>query len=98
MKDKLKFCLLLLALIPATFMISTMYRCLHEEVVVDHCLSGNHGSFDYSNMSCDLETNHPYVSYQARHPHDGWELIVALVTFTALLSGYRYIKTKQVKT
>jgi hypothetical protein len=98
MKDKVRLWFLLLALIPAYFIVSITYRRLREEVVVDQCLSGNHGSFDYSNMSCDLETNHPYVPYPARHPRDEWAFVLALVSFAALLSARPYVKTKYGKT
>lgn len=49
---------------------SVSYRFLHEELIVDRCLSGQHGSFDYSMMSCDLNDNHTYMPYAARHPRD----------------------------
>ena len=62
----------ILSIIPvAGFAFSVVaYRYLHEQNIVDECLSGKHGSFDYSTMSCDLENNHAYVSYEKRHPHD----------------------------
>ena len=61
MKAKVRLGLLLLASVLTYFLISIGYTYLHEQFVVDNCLSGKHGSFDYSKMSCDLETNHPYI-------------------------------------
>jgi hypothetical protein len=65
--------------------------------MVDRCLSDYHGSFNYSNMTCDLETNHPYVSYQVRHPRDKWTSVLALVSFVSFLTGYFYTRTNQKK-
>jgi hypothetical protein len=98
MKNSVTLCILLLALVPAYFVVSVAYRRVHEEVVVDQCLSGNHGSFDYSNMSCDLETDHPYVPYRARYPHDLQIFIAALVSFTALVSACSYFEIRHKKT
>jgi len=60
---------LLLAIPGTIFLCCLARRFFHQEVVVDNCLSGRHGSFDYSNMTCDLQENHPYVSYNTRHPY-----------------------------
>jgi hypothetical protein len=98
MKNSVRLCFLLLAVVPAYFVVSVAYRRVHEEVVVDQCFSGNHGSFNYSNMSCDLETNHAYVPYRARYSHDLQIFIVALVSFTALVSAYSYIGIRHKKT
>jgi len=88
---------LLLALLAAFFAISVAYRFLREELMVDRCLSGEHGSFNYSNRTCDLETNHPYISYRVRHPHDKRAAIIALASFAAFLSAYIYMRTNQKK-
>ncbi len=95
MKDKVRLWFLLLALLTALFLISLTYRFLREELMIDRCLSANHGSVDYSNMTCDVERNHPYVSYEARHPHDKRTAALALVSFVAFLSGYCYARTQQ---
>lgn len=58
-------------------------RFLREEIVVDRCLSGLHGSFDYSTMSCDLKENHVFVPYSARHPHDEQAFPLAFLTMVA---------------
>lgn len=92
MKAKARVLLLLLATIAAYFVISISYRYLHEQFVVDSCLSGKHGSFDYLKMSCDLDTNRPYISYHARHPHDKRNLQIAFVSFVACLSSFWYVK------
>jgi len=63
--------LLALAIAPLCCFIFVGQRFLHEERIVDDCLSAKHGSFDYSTMSCDTNENHPYVPYSVRHPHDG---------------------------
>jgi hypothetical protein len=73
---------------------SVGYRFLHEEFVVDHCLSGLHGSFDYSTMSCDVKENHVYVPYHVRHPYDAAIFIVALGMMVAIRLGYRPISAK----
>jgi hypothetical protein len=90
MSDNLRVRLsfLMLVLLPACFLIFVTCRYLKEEWMVDRCLSAHHGSFDYSNMTCDLETNHPYVSYEARHTLDEWGATVALVCFFLFLLGY----------
>jgi hypothetical protein len=65
------------------------YRFSREEFIVDNCLSAKHGSFDYAKMSCDLEENHAYVPYQARHPHDKQIAIGSLIILAALALGHR---------
>jgi hypothetical protein len=91
-KDKVRAWFLLFALIAACSLGFITYRFSREELMIDRCLSTYHGSFNYSNMTCDLETNHPYVSYQARHPSDA---AVAFVSFLLLLSGYHYARTSR---
>jgi len=97
-KDKVRLWFLLLALLSACFLIYVTFRFSREELMVDRCLSAKHGSVNYSNMTCDLETNHPYVSYQVRHPHDKRTAVLALVSFVAFLSGYCYTRTNQKRT
>ena len=92
MKEKVKFCFFVLALLAACFLISFAYRFSREQFVVDRCLSAYHGSFNYSTMSCDLETNHPYISYQTRHPRDKQNFLIALGSFAVFLSAYLYLK------
>ena len=38
-----------------------------EWLAVDECLDSG-GSFDYAAMDCDHANNHPYVSFEQRHP------------------------------
>lgn len=92
MKSKLRLMLLASALLAAGVFISVSYRFLAEEKKVDDCLSGQHGSFDYSTMSCDLEENHPYVPYSMRHPRDKRIAQTAFLCFAGLLSGYFFTK------
>jgi hypothetical protein len=66
-------------------------------MIVDDCLSGKHGSFDYSKMTCDLEENHPYVSYHVRHPHDRRTLQIALVSLAACAFAYVWLKVRRDK-
>jgi hypothetical protein len=82
--------LLFLAVLAGGVLISVVYRFSHEWLMVDQCLSAKHGSFDYSRMSCDLETNHPYVPYHVRHPRDKQAALVAFILVAAFLSGYVY--------
>jgi len=96
-KDKLKSWSLTLALVAAGVLISVVYRFSHEWLMVDRCLSAEHGSFDYSSMKCDLETNHPYVAYQVRHPRDKQNALVAFVSIAVFLSGYCYSRTDHKK-
>ena len=98
MKTKVRVWFLLPASVAAYFVISVGFRYLHEQFVIDRCLSSKHGSFDYSKMSCDVETNHPYISYQGRHPHDKQNFLLALVSFGACVLAYRYIRTVSDKT
>ena len=95
MRDKVRLWFLLLAFLAAYFVTSVAYRFLREQWMVDRCLSAYHGSVNYSNMTCDLETNHPYVSYRVRHPHDKRTATLALVSFAALVSGYFYTRINQ---
>ena len=98
MKTSVRVLSLLLASLAAYFVVAIGYRYLHEQFVVDRCLSGKHGSFDYSNMSCDVETNHPYISYHVRHPHDKQNFLLALVSFGGCVSAYGYTRTGRGKT
>ena len=88
MNNKKKVAFLALTILAGCFLSSVVIRRVHEEFVVDDCLSGHHGSFDYSKMSCDLETNHPYVPYGVRHPRDGRNFALALSAFVAFLLAY----------
>jgi hypothetical protein len=96
-KNKVGMWFLIVALVAAYFLVAIAYRFSREELMVDRCLSDYHGSFNYSSMTCDFETNHPYVSYQARHPRDKWAAALALVSFASLLSGYFYTRANQKK-
>jgi hypothetical protein len=91
-KSKFRIVFLVLALLAAGVFISVSFRFLHEEKKVDDCLSAKHGSFDYSTMSCDLETNHPYVPYSVRHPRDERIAPIAFLCSIAFLSGYFFTK------
>jgi hypothetical protein len=91
-KSKLRLIVLASALLAAGVFVSVSYRFLAEEKKVDDCLSGRHGSFDYSTMSCDLETNHPYVPYGVRHPRDERIAQTAFVCFVGFLSCYFFIR------
>jgi hypothetical protein len=97
-KDNVRLWLLLLALLAACFLIFVTYRFSREELMVDRCLSAYHGSVNYSNMTCDFEANHPYVSYQARHPHDKWAAALGVVFFVSFLMGDYYARNNQKKT
>ena len=88
MKAKAQLMFFLCALVVACVLATVTYRFAREEFVVDNCLSGKHGSFDYAKMSCDIEENHPYVPYQVRHPHDKRIAIVSLVGLVGLAVGY----------
>ena len=92
MKSKFRIAFLALALLAGGVFISVSFRFLLEEKKVDDCLSAKHGSFDYSTKSCDLETNHPYVPYSARHPLDKRVALIAFLCCIAFLSGYFYTK------
>jgi hypothetical protein len=81
-----------LAVLAALFFSSIGYRFLHEQKTVDDCLSGKHGSFDYSTMSCDVKENHVFVAYDIRHPHDGRRALVAFAAFVLSLAGYIYLR------
>jgi hypothetical protein len=95
MKDKMRLWFLRLAILAACFLIFVTYRFSREEFMVDRCLSDLHGSFNYSNMTCDLETNHPYVPYHSRHPRDKWVAALAFACFVPFLSGYFHKRTNQ---
>jgi hypothetical protein len=51
MKENIRSGFLLLAVSAVCIVISVPYRYLHEQWIVDDCLSGKHGSFDDSSMS-----------------------------------------------
>jgi hypothetical protein len=91
-KSKFRIVFLVLALLAAGVFISVSFRFLREEKKIDDCLSAKHGSFDYSTMSCDLETNHPYVPYSMRHPQDERIALIAFLCGIAFLSGYFFTK------
>jgi hypothetical protein len=82
---------LVLAILATAVSASAAYRYLHEQSIVDRCLSGQHGSFDYSTMSCDIETNHTYIAYHVRHPHDEAVAVAAVVSLALFISAYGYI-------
>jgi hypothetical protein len=88
---------LVLAIIAGCFAISVPYRYLHEQRAIDDCLSGKHGSFDYSSMSCDLNENHVYVPYRVRHPHDKSIALIAVLAFALFLSGYGFMRVSSKK-
>ena len=92
--EKIRSGLLVLVIIAAALLISIGYRFTHEEMLVDDCLSGKHGSFDYSTMSCDVAENHNYVPYAARHPHDASNAAIAFLAFGLFSSGYVYMRVK----
>ena len=92
LKKKTRWGFLFLAIIAGCFVISVPYRYLHEQWVIDDCLSGKHGSFNYSSMSCDLSENHPYVPYGVRHPHDRSIALIAVSGFVLFLSDYRFMR------
>ncbi|MGA2978525.1 MAG: hypothetical protein ABSD76_02935 [Terriglobales bacterium] len=92
MKEKIKSGLLFLAVIAGCFVISVPYRYLHEQTLIDHCLFGKHGSFNYSSMLCDFHENHVYVPYRVRHPHDKSIALVAVLSFVLFLSGYGFMR------
>ena len=62
-----------------------------ENQKVDQCLELG-GSFDYGEMRCDLEVDHPFVPFADRHPmlvrlaQAGALVIVALAVFALLIS------------
>ncbi len=93
MRDRVRISFLLLAIFSAGVLISVSYRFSHEWVIVDRCLSDKHGSFDYSRMSCDLETNHPYIAYSVRNPHDKQIAVLSFLSFTMFVSGWFYRRT-----
>lgn len=93
MREKLRIGLLLSAILTAFFALSIGYRYLHEQWIIDDCLSGKHGSFNYSTMSCDLRESHPYVSYNVRHSRDPLMAEIAFVSFAAFMWGYKLMKT-----
>jgi hypothetical protein len=92
MKKRLRAALLIAAALAALVPIFVAHRYFHEESMVDECLSGRHGSFDYSTMTCDLNENHLYVSYSVRHPDDSSIFFVGSAACALFLSGYAFVK------
>jgi hypothetical protein len=92
-RDKSRVGLLLPMFLATCVLVSVASRFVREEFTVDRCLSAHHGSFNYSNMTCDLETNHPYVSYQTRHPRDETYFLFSFVSAIAFLLIYSYTRT-----
>lgn len=72
MKKKLGPALSIAAGLTASGPVFLAHRFVHEERIVDECLSDRHRSFDYSAMTYYLHANHVYVPYRVRHPHDGF--------------------------
>jgi hypothetical protein len=97
-KAKARVGLLLPVFLAACVLISVASRFVREEFMVDRCLSAHHGSFNYSNMTCDLETNHPYVAYETRHPRDEEYFLLSFVSAVAFLLIHRYTRTVSRKT
>jgi hypothetical protein len=91
-KENIRSGFLLLAIIAGCFVIAVPYRYLHEQWIIDDCLSGKHGSFDYSSMSCDLNENHVYVPYQVRRPHDKSIRLIAVLACAQSLPGYGFVR------
>ena len=87
----IRFGILSIILVAGFALSVVTYRYLHEQNIVDDCLSGEHGSFDYSTMSCDLDNNHPYVSYEKRHPQDRSVGFVAIGLIVILLPIYIFV-------
>jgi len=92
MKGKIRSGFLLLAIIAGWFVISVPYSYLHEQWLIDDCLSGKHGSFNYSSMSCDTRENHIYVPYGIRHPHDKSIALIAALALAMSLLGYGFVR------
>jgi hypothetical protein len=91
-KAGMRLSFLLFAVLSAGSLMFVTYRYSREELIVDRCLSDEHGSFDYFKMSCDLETNHPYIPYQTRHPRDKQTAMLSSVSFAVFLFGYRRLR------
>lgn len=83
---------MVLALMSLAFLASILFRLLREEIMVDRCLSGLHGSFDYSTRSCDLRENHPFVPYSARHYPDEMAAALAAGLTTAFVWAFWYVR------
>lgn len=67
---------------------------LPEQASISDCLAVG-GSFDYVNQVCDLEAEHPYLPFMARHPLmvNGGMLVAVLGTFLCIIGLYRPSKT-----
>lgn len=78
-----------LALVCACSFIAVAARYEREDLDVEYCMDVAHGSYNYSSMTCDTESNHPYVAYSARHPYDSlWALISGLAA-AGFIAGYK---------
>jgi len=89
---KIRSAFSVMAIVSACFLIVITHRFLHEERMVDDCLSGRHGSFDYSAMTCDVNENHVYVPYQVRHPHDRTNALLASACIILFVSRGLYMR------
>jgi hypothetical protein len=87
-KENIKSGLLFLAIVAGCLAISIPYRYLHEQSLIDHCVFGKHGSYNYSKMMCDFHESHDYIPYRVRHPHDRSVALGAVLFFVLCLSGY----------
>lgn len=85
----MKMFFVFLTVIAALVLVSVTYRFSREWLMVDRCLSDEHGSFDYSRMSCDLEANHPYI------PRDKQTALIAGSFFAAFLSAYWFSRANR---
>ena len=89
---KLAFALILLSAIVILGLVT--YRLLKEQAMVDDCLSGQHGSFNYSAMTCDLRENHAFVPYGVRHPYDEAAALFAVVIGVVSITGFGLVGKK----
>ena len=94
MKEKARAVVVTLAFLGAACLVSVACRFAREEMTVDRCLSGRHGSFNYSSMTCDLEENHPYIAYHVRHPRDKRNAEISLAWLVTFASAYSLTKTR----
>jgi hypothetical protein len=92
MKETIKSGFLLLAILAGSVAIHVPYRYLHEQSLIDHCLFGKHGSFNYSKMVCDFHETHEYVPYRVRHPHDKTTTLIAVVSFVVFSAGFGFMQ------
>lgn len=70
--------------------LALMAGFMYEQSSVNDCLSSG-GSFNYSLMACDMDNQHPFVPYMARHPLavNGGMLVAVLGLFTCIFGLYR---------